>query len=109
MNKFFNVGPFPSPGGSETVNNAGFPLNTDGEYKSSYGPAMRIVIDFADIENAESILPTGQSGNFMSRHYDDQAEMYLKCESRKMMMNEMEIKSTLKNKLVLVAELEITN
>ena len=49
MDKIFNVGPFPSLGGSETVNNAGFPLNTDGYYKSSYGPAMRIVIDFADI------------------------------------------------------------
>lgn len=104
FNKLFNVGPLPSPGGSETVNNAGFPLNTDGDYKTSYGPAMRIVIDFADIENAVSVLPTGQSGNVMSKHYSDQKDLYLKCESRKMMMNKEEIEKKSPDKLILIPE-----
>lgn len=89
----FNVGPFAAPGGIETVNNAGFTLNGRGEYIASYGPAMRIIIDFADVENAISILPTGNSGNRMSPHYNDQAEMYIAGEFRKMLMNKAEIDS----------------
>jgi penicillin amidase len=91
---FFNVGPFPTPGGHETINNAGFILNGEGAYRAHFGPAMRIVIDFADVENAYSVLPTGNSGNIMSPHYKDQAEMYNRGEFRKMMMNEKEIKSS---------------
>jgi penicillin amidase len=94
------VGPFPAPGGNETVNNAGFTFASKGAYTASYGPAMRIVIDFADVENAVSVLPTGNSGNVMSPHYKDQAEMYVKGETRKMMMNEKEIKE-LPNRLLL--------
>lgn len=88
---FLNVGPFPSPGGVETVNNAGFTLNGDSKYTSNFGPAMRIIIDFADIENAISVLPTGNSGNPLSDHYSDQAEMYINGDFRKMMMNKKEI------------------
>jgi penicillin amidase len=83
----FNVGPFPAPGGNETINCSGFPVSSSGNYKVMYGPAMRIVIDLAMINDAESILPTGQSGHFMSRHYDDQAVMYLNGNYRKMIFN----------------------
>ena len=58
------------------------------------------MIDFSDIENARAILPTGQSGNVFSKHYDDQAQMYLDGEFVKMMLNEEEIKAS-KNKLTL--------
>lgn len=84
---FFNVGPFPAPGGTETVNNAGFKFNGSGAYEAHYGPAMRIHIDFADVEAAVSVLPTGNSGNVMSDHYSDQAEMYINGEFRPMLMN----------------------
>ncbi|MEM9051225.1 MAG: penicillin acylase family protein, partial [Bacteroidota bacterium] len=100
LKEFFHIGPFPAPGGNETVNNAGFILNGNGEYIAHYGPAMRIVIDFADIENATSILPTGNSGNVMSPHYSDQAEMYVNGEFRKMKMNKKEIETS-NNHLVL--------
>jgi penicillin amidase len=100
LRPWFDVGLFPAPGGNETVNNAGFTFASKGAYTASYGPAMRIVIDFADVENAVSVLPTGNSGNVMSPHYKDQAEMYVKGETRKMMMNEKEIKE-LPNRLLL--------
>jgi len=100
LRPWFDVGPFPAPGGNETINNAGFTFASKGAYTASYGPAMRIVIDFADVENAVSILPTGNSGNVMSPHYKDQAEMYINGETRKMMMNEKEIKA-LSNRLLL--------
>lgn len=100
LRPWFNVGPFPAPGGNETINNAGFTFASKGAYTAHYGPAMRIVVDFADVENAVSILPTGNSGNVMSPHYKDQAEMYINGETRKMMMNEEEIRK-LPNRLLL--------
>jgi len=65
------------------------------------GPSTRRIIDFSDIENSLSILPTGQSGNIFSPHYKDQAELYNNGEFRKMMLNEDEIKSTSKNVLII--------
>ena len=64
---------------------------------------MRI-IDFSDIENGLSILPTGQSGNPLSKHYRDQAEMYVNGEFRKMMINEEEIKEKSQHLLIFTPE-----
>jgi len=49
------------------------------------------LIDFADVENSLSILPTGQSGNPFSDHYIDQAIMFAKGEWRKQRMNKRDI------------------
>jgi penicillin amidase len=94
LRPYFNVGPFSAPGGRETINNASFNLNPDGKYEISYGPAMRRIINFADAENAVSILPTGNSGNPMSPHFKDQSELFVSGQFRKMMMNEAEIKQS---------------
>ena len=104
FDKFFNVGPFSAKGGNEVINNLGFTMNKEGQYKVSFGPAMRILLDFADLENSISINPTGQSGYFLSDHYDDQAEMYNKGTFRKQMMNREEIEATQKGKLILQPE-----
>jgi len=101
MQMIFNVGPFGVSGGREVINNLYFNLNVEGEYKVESGPAMRILIDFADIENSLSVLPTGQSGNFMSRHYKDQAELYIKGEFRKQKMNKEDIEKTKASEIVL--------
>ena len=76
--KWFNVGPMAVNGGRETINNLDFSLDSSGTYKVSYGPALRRIIDFANPGLAYSVNPTGQSGYFMSKHYDDQAEMFAK-------------------------------
>ena len=89
--KIFNVGPFHLMGGQQVINNIHFKLNDSGLYKATYGPAIRILLDFADLDNSISVLPTGESGRFMSKHYDDQAEMYNTGKFRKQMMNRDEI------------------
>jgi penicillin amidase len=94
------VGPFPVNGAREVINNMGFPYDNSRFYKVSSGPSTRRIVDFSDIENSKSILPTGQSGNPFSPHYEDQAEMYINGEFRKMMMNELEIKRTSENLLI---------
>jgi penicillin amidase len=102
LGNFFNVGPFGVYGGSEVINNLNFKPTEKGIYPLNSGPSKRIVIDFKDIENAYSILPTGQSGNLMSKHYSDQAQMYNEGKFRKMMMNRKEIESK-SRKLILKA------
>lgn len=101
FNIVFNVGPYPVPGGPEVLNQMGFDLNGNGIYRVKYGPAMRIVIDMADVENSKSILPTGQSGNVMSRYYYDQSMMYNTGKMRKQKMNRSEIEANRIGRLVL--------
>jgi penicillin amidase len=87
----FNVGPFPIKGAREVIDNRGYEYNDSGVYKVFAGPSTRRIIDFSDIENSRSILPTGQSGNPFSEHYKDQVEMYNKGDFRKMKLNKEEI------------------
>jgi penicillin G amidase len=101
LNHLFNVGPFASAGGNETLNQMGFDMNESGFYPIRYGPAMRITLDFDDVENSRSILPTGQSGNVMSRHYNDQADLYMAGKTRKQMMNKKEIMENSPDRLTL--------
>ncbi|MWB93375.1 penicillin acylase family protein [Flavobacterium sp. GA093] len=94
LRKLFNVGPFDSPGSNEVINNLFFGFNDEGKYYVKGGPSTRRIVDFSDIENSWSILPTGQSGNPFSKHYDDQAEMYNAGKFRKMKLNKEEIIKT---------------
>ncbi|WP_347921727.1 penicillin acylase family protein [Pontimicrobium sp. SW4] len=94
LRPYFNVGPFETGGTEEVIDNKAFDFNDTGLYEIKAGPSTRRIVDFSDIENSISILPTGQSGNPFSEHYDDQADMYSKGEFRKMMMNKEEIIAT---------------
>ncbi|WP_445382058.1 penicillin acylase family protein [Robiginitalea sp. IMCC43444] len=100
LRSFFNVGPFPVEGSREVINNMAFPYDSTGFYKVNSGPSTRRVIDFSDIEQSVSILPTGQSGNPFSPHYSDQAERYNRGEFRKMLMNGEEIRTNSKSLLI---------
>lgn len=97
---YFNVGPFPVEGTREVINNLAFPYDSTGFYKVNSGPSTRRIIDFSDVENSISILPTGQSGNPFSEHYQNQAQMYVNGEFRKMMMNKQEIEETASSILI---------
>ena len=94
LRSFFNVGPFSTHGGNEVINNQLFQINGTGSFEITAGPSTRRVIDFSDVENARSILPTGQSGNVFSKHYSNQAQKYLDGEFVKMMLNEQKIKAS---------------
>lgn len=88
LKNIFNVGPFEAPGGNETINNAGIYLASEEKVNvAQFGPQMRIIIDFSDIKHSLSISPSGQSGNFMSDHYSDQAQMFVDGKFRKQLMD----------------------
>jgi penicillin G amidase len=99
FNHIFNVGPLAAPGGLETINNASFKLESSGRIKVTYGPAMRIVVDMKDPSLGWSINPTGQSGHFLSRHYSDQAAMFISGKFRYMVMDYENIHEQSKNTL----------
>ncbi|WP_026811633.1 penicillin acylase family protein [Arenibacter latericius] len=101
LRSFLNVGPFPIGATREVINNMAFRYNETGKYPVTSGPSTRRVIDFSDVENSTSILPTGQSGNPFSKHYKDQTKMFNNGEFRKMMMNKEEFIRTKKSLLIL--------
>lgn len=82
LNRIWNIGPYPAPGSEESVAKMAW----GGErYHVESGASMRILIDYGaypDPDGVWFILPTGNSGNVLSPHYADQAEMYLRGEYR---------------------------
>jgi penicillin amidase len=100
LDELFNLGPYPAPGGFETVNNQGFDLNSHGEYFVNLAPALRRTLDFATPETGYNISPSGQSGNFMSRNYNNQSKLYLNGNVRKEMLNRKEIENTYNGRLI---------
>lgn len=76
LGRFFNVGPFPSTGGAQIVNNMLYRPGVH-RYDVLAGPSTRRIVDFGAPEHALSILPTGNSGIFTSPNYGDQAEMFM--------------------------------
>ena len=101
LKSYFNVGPFPAPGGNEVINNMLFKLDTTGLFPVFAGSSMRTIIDMGDINSALSINPTGQSGNFMSKYYKDQAEKFINVEFRPQLMDKNQIEIEASSTLVL--------
>jgi penicillin amidase len=56
-------------GDSFTVNPG--PYKLEAPFDSGWVPSYREIIDLADLGNSRFIHTTGQSGNFLSKHYDD--------------------------------------
>ncbi|HEX8394048.1 MAG TPA: penicillin acylase family protein, partial [Longimicrobium sp.] len=71
-----NIGPFPNRGSFYTVNVAGFGSRTP-PFTNAYGASQRHVVDMGDVDGSGGfVIPTGQSGNPLSRHYRDQTPMW---------------------------------
>jgi len=74
MGYFMNIGPYPMGGSLATVNPQPYKLSAP--WEGFHGASLRYIIDFADRKNSRRVIPAGISGNFMSPHYDDQAELW---------------------------------
>ena len=90
LNLFFNVGPFAVPAGQEIINNLSISLKKD-PFRVRFGPSTRRIIDFGAVNESVGILPTGQSGYFFDKHYDDQAEMFVKGQYRQQYLKRSDI------------------
>ena len=78
LRPIFNRGPYATGGNWNTLNSGAY-LEP---YRMELGPAYRFLVDLADWDSARSIIPSGQSGQPFSPHYDDQIEPWLKVEYR---------------------------
>ena len=76
LDRLFNTGPLPAPGGRELPNNLAGSIGP-APWAVKYGPSTRRVIDFADAGKALGINPLGQSGVLFDAHYRDQAPTYI--------------------------------
>ena len=76
LNLLFNIGPFSAPGSHEVPNNLSAKIGP-APWPVTYGPSTRRLIDFADVSQALTINPVGQSGVLFDEHYGDQARDYV--------------------------------
>ncbi|MBX7059776.1 MAG: penicillin acylase family protein [Leptospirales bacterium] len=95
-----NVGPYPAPGGRETINNYHFPFES-GAAQVSIGPSTRRIIDLAAPQRALGILPAGQSGHWLDANYQDQALDHLQGRWRTQWMDPAELTAHQVNELIL--------
>ena len=91
LDDLFNVGRYEVPSAKDALCKYEFKLKDTVDFDVFSGPAMRVSVDFGDVNASESILPTGQSGNVFSPYYDNQADMYHSGEFRKQRMDQAEI------------------
>jgi penicillin amidase len=67
-------------GDEQTVASAAF--EGEGPFEVSVAPSWRVVYDLADLDRSMGVLPTGQSGNPASPHWNDQASLWAVGELR---------------------------
>ncbi len=97
---FFNRGPFLLDGDSFCIR-ASFSGGLPEDFATTGGPSFRQIIDLADFRKSVSVLMSGQSGHFLSRHYDDQTSLWLKGEYRPMLFFRQDIEANAEAVLVL--------
>lgn len=76
----FNRGPYELGGGSAIVNAIGWDASLG--YGVDWVPSMRMVVDLSDLDRSRWVNLTGASGHAFHRHYDDQAPLWQRGESR---------------------------
>ncbi len=100
----FNLGPYAADSAHYHVNNLTV-KRSENTFDVYLGPSTRRLIDMSDINNTLGILPTGESGQLKSDHFDDQVLMYLRGEYRKQYFDKDEIQKVSK-KLTIIPSKE---
>ena len=72
----FDKGPFEGDGEGYTVNPSGSSIRGGVGYARS-GASERMIVDFSDLQNSLSVIPSGQRAIANSKHYSDQLELFL--------------------------------
>lgn len=114
--KLLNIGPFGIGGDGTTIFNTEYSFTDIYEqsgkenfvklstpYENILGPSMRFIYDFGNPGYAEFILPTGQSGHFMSEHYQNMTEDWLKGRYLRIPLSTEEFIERSKHKLKLLS------
>lgn len=99
LKSIFNIGPFEVGGSGTTVNNGEYHFTAP--YGMTLGPSLRKIIDFADVNGALSVIPSGQSGQPLHDHYSDQTPLWKNGEYHTLPIDEERVATISKNILYL--------
>ncbi|MCC5926153.1 MAG: penicillin acylase family protein [Bacteroidetes bacterium] len=75
VNNLLSRGPFPMNGHAMSVNNTQY--SWEEPFDQILGASIRRIIDLQDLNQSWSVLPTGQSANFLAPHFGDQTDLWL--------------------------------
>ena len=93
-------------GGDNTLQNASLMSNGATPYASNHAAGYRMVVDFADLESSLYIISTGQSGHFLSPHYDDLSQIWRRGEYIPMVLDPNLVRTNARGVTDLVPKLE---
>lgn len=99
LDRIFNVGPFPAPGGRETPNNYSYTTGP-APWSTVYGPSTRRLIDLAAPGQSVGINPVGQSGVWGDKHYADQAPLHMRGDYQRQYLDEADVAAATQSTLV---------
>jgi penicillin G amidase len=85
VGKYFDIGPVPMSGSTSTVK----------QTSRTLAPSMRMTADLSDWDHSLLNIPIGQSGQPLSRHYNDQWQDYYNARSYPMQFGKVDAVSTL--------------
>lgn len=74
ISRLFNRGDYPAPGGPAVVDALSF--DDRESFAVTNGPTMRMLINWADIDDSRWINQSGNSGHAYSKNYDDQLPLW---------------------------------
>lgn len=86
LSKILTYGPYPASGAFNNVNNLRRIGCSEGHIIRA-GPSTRRLVDFKDSTLSKGVLPLGNSGHLLSKHFKDQLPLYLKGEYREQQMS----------------------
>jgi penicillin amidase len=90
LDRLFNIGPFPLGGSYTSVNNASYMLGKN-DFRTIAGPSMRQLVDLSNRNNSLIVIPTGQSGHPLSKHFKDQTPLWLNGQYHRAITDSIEI------------------
>lgn len=91
VHNILSRGPYPAKGDGLTVDNGQYKWLDP--YRMVLGPSIRRIVDFSDMKSTLSVIPTGQSGNPLSDHYDDQIQLWLQGKYRHLSQDPAEVQA----------------
>ena len=100
LESMFVAAELPLGGDEQTVRNAGF--EGDGPFDVSVIPSWRAIYDLGDIDRSVGVLPTGQSGNPASPHWNDQSTAWLADALRPLPFTRRAVEAAATSRLTLV-------
>jgi penicillin amidase len=100
LEPLFVAAEHPLGGDEQTVNNAGF--EGDGPFTVYVAPSWRVVYDLSDLDASRGILPTGQSGNPSSPHWNDQTDLWAAGDHRPLPFTRAAVEEAAAERLTLV-------